>query len=94
MTMLIAFSLFFGALLGLRFNVYTLVPTIGVIVGVVVVLGVARIGDLWSLATLLGLAAIGIQLGYLCGASVQFFLSSTHAHEPSMNRKVRDHFIS
>jgi len=87
MTMLLAFGLLLGALLGLRFGVYVLILTIPVILAFLVVGGLARGGDLWSLAASAGLAVVGIQLGYLCATGALFFLSWTHAHEPSASTR-------
>jgi len=94
MTMLLAFSALLGALLGLRFNVYILVPTTLVVLAFLVLGGVVRGGDLWSLATSAGLAVVGIQVGYLCGTGVQFFLSSRHGHKPSLSHEVRDRIVT
>jgi len=91
MTLLTAFSLLAGALLcgavlGLRFKVFILLPTIVILVGVLVVLGDLRGVDPWSLAASAGLATIGIQLGYLCGAGVRYSFPSLQASGPSALR--------
>jgi hypothetical protein len=63
-------SLLFGAVLGFRFKVFILVPAI--LVGFVTSAGAGvAVGDsFYSVAINMGLAAIGLQFGYVAGSVI------------------------
>src|SRR5205085_5966525 len=60
-----------GALLS-RSKIYILIPTICVALCGLVIAGLSRGDDPWSLAISAGLAIIGVQVGYICGIGLHF----------------------
>jgi hypothetical protein len=60
-------SLVVGGALGLRFNMFILVPTIGLALIMVAVTGMARGDGVWSLMATLVVVTIFLQLGYFGG---------------------------
>jgi hypothetical protein len=59
-----------GAVLGLRFKVFALVPVIFIALAVVALHGVARGDDFWRLAVSMIAIATSLQVGYLGGSFV------------------------
>lgn len=60
-------SLLVGGVLGLRFNLFILVPTLGVALIMVAVTGMARGDGVWSLMATMVEVTIFLQLGYFGG---------------------------
>jgi hypothetical protein len=67
MTTIIIICILTGAILGLRFNVLVLVPTIGLALVVAAVVGAAQGDQIWLAAARLAVIATTIQIGYLGG---------------------------
>jgi len=69
-------SLLLGAILGLRFKVFILVPVIfsGLVVSTIA--GFARGADLWPMVLTMMVASAALQLGYLGGTAALFFIAS------------------
>jgi hypothetical protein len=65
---LILIGVFVGAMLGLRFKVFVLVPVICVALAIVAVGDVARGDDLWQLAISMIVIATSLQVGYFGGS--------------------------
>ena len=63
-----------GAVFGLRFNMFILVPVMGFAWTAVVADGVARGNSGWQLAAALALVAASLQLGYLAGSVLRFVM--------------------
>jgi hypothetical protein len=62
-------SLLTGILLGMRFKVLVLVPTVALAIGAVLAGGVAHHEQAGSIALAMLIAAVGLQVGYLGGLS-------------------------
>jgi hypothetical protein len=60
-------SFLLGAVLGHRFKVLVLVPTIVVGAAVAIFIGIARADDVWLISLTVILVIVGLQIGYLCG---------------------------
>ncbi len=83
MPMLILFVFLTGALLGMRFKVLILIPTVGIAVIAILCLGVLR-GDAASAILFpAALAWAALEFGYLCGSATRY--SIVRARRP---RKV------
>ena len=67
MTILAILSSLFGAVLGHRFKVLILAPTLVIGAGVVIVIGIARAEDAWLIGLTVILVSVCLQIGYLCG---------------------------
>jgi hypothetical protein len=63
-------SFLLGAVLGHRFKVLILVPTIFVGTAVAIGFGIARGDDVWLIGLTVTLASVCLQFGYLCGAVI------------------------
>ena len=63
-------SFLFGAMLGHRFTVLVLVPTIVVATAVAIGFGISRGDDLWLIGLTVSLVSVCLQIGYLCGAVI------------------------
>ncbi len=94
MIVLTGLSLLLGAVLGLRFKVFVLIPVI--IFGLVLstIAGIARGADLWSLIAAMIVALTGLQLGYLGGTAAISFIFSAQGTErsrrsPRTNEDIR-----
>jgi hypothetical protein len=57
-----------GVVLGLRFNLFVLVPTIGLALTMVAVIGMARGDGGWSLVATMVVVTTFLQLGYIGGS--------------------------
>jgi hypothetical protein len=86
-----------GAVLGLRFKVLILVPAIGFATVVVTANGIVIGESLWRLASVVVVAAMAIQLGYVSGTVAQLFFgaarstlgSKAHKHQPAPDAASR-----
>jgi len=67
-----------GAVLGSRFRVMVLVPTIAVSLLVIAATNAAIGAGLWMAAIEVVIAIIAVQLGYLSGAAIRLFLATPH----------------
>jgi len=76
-------ALLIGALLGLRFRVFILVPAIVLASATILSVGMARSDSTWPtlLATVLAITAL--QVGYLSGAVVHFSIAKVRGREDS-----------
>ena len=63
-------SFLLGAVLGHRFNVLVLVPTIVVGTAIAIGVGITRAEDVWLIGLTVTLASVCLQFGYLCGAAI------------------------
>ena len=79
MTNLFLLSILVGAVLGMRLRVLILVPAIGFFLAGIAGIGGARGDELWSIATAMILAAIGLQIGYLSGSTSRFVMAASRA---------------
>jgi hypothetical protein len=68
-------TLLTGILLGMRFKVLVLVPALALAIGAVLAGGVAHQEDAGAIALAMLIAAVGLQLGYLGGLSVNHALT-------------------
>ena len=75
-------SILVGTLLGLRFRVFILVPTITFALVFVIGVGVAREAGIWWIALEMVLVATALQLGYLGGSA----FAATRATDSSRSR--------
>jgi hypothetical protein len=69
MILLAIVSILIGALLGLRFRVFILVPAITFALVLVIGVGVARESGIWWIALEMVVVATALQLGYLGGSA-------------------------
>jgi hypothetical protein len=70
-----------GAVLGLRFKVMVLVPTIAITV-LVIAIGNFGFGTGFGMAVIETVIAVTlVQVGYLCGAAIRLFLASSQSAE-------------
>jgi len=83
MMMLVMTALLTGALLGLRFKAFILVPAVVIGSATVLIVGIARSDSIWPtlLATVLAITAL--QVGYLSGAVVHFSIAKARGREDS-----------
>jgi hypothetical protein len=76
---LILIGVLVGAVLGVRFTVFVLVPVIFVALAIVAVGGVVRGDDLWQLAISMIVIATSVQVGYILGIVTQFVMGSVRS---------------
>jgi len=69
-----------GALLAQRFKVFVLVPVLTLAAVVAAVIGYHQQAGAWQIAGSSVLAVVGVQIGYLAGAGVNYFLAPILAH--------------
>jgi hypothetical protein len=87
MIVLLAIGIFVGIILGLRFKILVLVPTLLVAVGIVATVGIAEGHHLSAiLLTVFGLI-VSLQIGYVVGCVSQH--PSTVTHQRPMAEPVR-----
>ena len=79
-------SFLLGAMLGHRFKVLILVPTIAVGAAVAIAIGISRADDVWLIGLTVLLDTVCLQVGYLCGA-IGFSLVVTARATRIRNRK-------
>jgi hypothetical protein len=80
-------SILVGTALGLRFEVFILVPTIGLTLTVVAVAGIASGDGVWWLVATMVLVATFLQLGYIGGDVLRSVIGAAPATDhrgPSM----------
>jgi len=76
---LIPLSVLVGAMLGLRFKVFVLVPVICGALAIAVVEGIAGGDGLWRLVFAMIVIAASLQLGYILGIVVRFVMGAARA---------------
>jgi hypothetical protein len=72
-------SFLIGAVLGHRFKVLVLVPTIVVGAAVAIGFGIARGDDVWLIGLTVTLVSVCLQIGYLCGAVIVSLVIASRA---------------
>lgn len=75
-----------GAVLGLRFRVMVLLPTIALSAVVIICLNVAWGTGLWMAAIETVIALTSVQIGYLIGVGVRIFLDQSRLSVGAMSR--------
>ena len=81
MVLLAAIGLLVGAVLGLRYRVWALLPAICIVAGAVVLTGASHSSSLMSEAFSVVVAATSLQFGYVGGVSVRWLLAAGRAPE-------------
>jgi hypothetical protein len=76
-------SVLVGAALGLRFNFFILVPTVGLALAVVAVTGIALGNGIWRLVATMVVVAAFLQLGYIGGSVLRFIIGAMRATDHS-----------
>jgi hypothetical protein len=79
MLMLMILSTLFGAVLGTRFKVWVLFPTIFVSAALLAVAAAAHGSGLWSATVSIVLCATGLQIGFLGGVATRFVVATARA---------------
>jgi uncharacterized protein YqgC (DUF456 family) len=77
--MLLLLALLTGAVLGMRFKVFVLIPAIGLIVPAIVAAEMIRDKSVASLAVTAVLAGTFLQIGYLVGAVTRYITAAARA---------------
>lgn len=67
MTIAIAISVLAGMAIGFRFKIYMVLPAILIAALSTAAVSVAQGDQFWSIALVVGLSAVAVQIGYLCG---------------------------
>jgi hypothetical protein len=78
-------SLLTGAVLGMRFRVFVLLPAIVVIGASILAIEVASSQSVGWAATVAAAAMAALQIGYLCGVGIRYALALAHLR-PLRNR--------
>ena len=65
-----------GAVLGLRYNALVLVPAVMFATLFALIVGIVRADGFWSVASLMLLLAVAVQLGYLAGIAIYAVIES------------------
>jgi hypothetical protein len=65
-----------GAVLGLRYNALVLVPAVMFATLFALIVGIVRADGFWSVASLMLLLAVAVQLGYLTGIAIYAVIES------------------
>ena len=71
-----------GAVLGLRFTVWILVPGIAFGLFAAAATGIAHHDGLGTIGLAMVLIAVGLQLGYLMGTTTRFVIAGARAAQP------------
>ncbi len=79
-----------GAVLGLRYNVLVLVPTVTFAMALAVIIGIARADSFWSIVLLTAALGAAVQMGYLAGITIYAVIASIR----SGRGKDRNHELS
>lgn len=88
MTLFIIFCVLVSATVGIRFQVYVLVPlTVAAVAGVTVI-AIARGDQIWATFLTALLSAASVQVGYLCGSCVSFLQGSSRTDERAVSRSA------
>jgi hypothetical protein len=66
-----------GAVLGLRFKVMVLVPTIAISLIVIALVALTFGSGIWMAVIETVIAVTLVQVGYLCGAAIRMFLAGS-----------------
>src|SRR5262245_4700282 len=82
-------SLVAGGLLARHFKIIVLVPATLVIVAIAIAVGELRTTDIWSIALIIAIPSVGIQVGYFFGVLIQYGLSALMARGPSPSSEKR-----
>jgi hypothetical protein len=85
--MLMLLALLVGAVLGMRFKVFVLIPAIGLTVPIILAVGMIRGESVASFAVTAILAGACLQIGYLAGAVTRYTIAAAGAgrrHSPAM----------
>jgi hypothetical protein len=80
--MLVTTSLVMGMVLGQRFKVLVLLPAIAAILVITIAAAIAGAESLWELAATAATTIVSLQVGYLVGIGVHYYLvdaRATHA---------------
>ena len=86
--MLMIFSIFCGAVLGMRFKVLILFPAILVCLALNAGIAAAHGGSLWPTLIAIALSVTGLQLGFLGGLSTRYFMAASRAPDPQTSRRA------
>jgi hypothetical protein len=70
-----------GSVLGLRFKVMVLVPTIAISLIAIVIFNVVLGSGIWMAVIETVIAVTLVQVGYLCGAVIRLFLAGSRDAE-------------
>jgi hypothetical protein len=81
MTLFGLLGVLIGAVLGLRFKVFVLVPVICGASAVVVIGGIARGDTLWRLAFTMVVIATALQMGYFLGNVIRLVTGAARASD-------------
>jgi hypothetical protein len=71
-----------GAVLGLRFTVWVLIPGIAFGLFAAAATGIAHREGMGTIALAMVLIAVGLQLGYLMGTATRFVMAGARAAQP------------
>ena len=77
--MLATIGFFVGIVLGQRFKVTAVLPTIAIALLLAGGVGVVRADTLWWIVVVAAMTATGIQIGYLVGITIPHILAVTRA---------------
>jgi uncharacterized membrane protein len=78
--MLATIGFFVGIVLGQRFKVTAVLPTIAIALVLAIGVGIVRADTLWWIAVVAAMTATGIQAGYLVGIIVPHVLAVARAN--------------
>jgi hypothetical protein len=84
MTPLIILSTLTGAILGMRFKIFILVPAIVLLAAFALGIGIARGDGLESFLLALALGITALQIGYLGGAVTRFVIAGARVPRRSL----------
>ena len=85
MTILIIFCALVGAIIGLRFQVYVLVPVIVAAILCAAVIAVAQGDHVWAIIFTALPSAVSLQVGYLCGSFARFILADLRGQRRTLS---------
>jgi hypothetical protein len=80
---LLLISLLLGMVLGQRFRVLVLLPAMGIILSVAIGMGLASALGLRPTALLAVGSVVSLQIGYLAGIGLRYFLAGARGAKPS-----------
>jgi hypothetical protein len=81
MIMLMILSTLFGAVLGMRFKVFSVFPAIGTIIALTVFIAFAQGGGFGSTLLAILLTVTGLEVGFLGGAMTRHFIAPSRGPE-------------
>jgi hypothetical protein len=82
MAMPIIISFLAGTVLGQRFKVLILIPTSIIAVTAAIGVGLAQALDGWSIALMVLAVMTALQVGYVVGTGIQYFMTAPRAGHP------------